>query len=96
MTLVHIIQVYNLVVPRYGCRRGLKHRQSSSCSKPTGLAVPPCDLENLADAIKLIMEECEKAGLFCELQEGTLLGKSRDCISRIFITPPKPLEIYLE
>ena len=40
-----------------------------------GLGVPPCDLENLADAIKFVMKECEDAGLFCELQEGTLLGK---------------------
>ena len=39
------------------------------------MAVPPCDLENLADAIKMIMGECEKAGLFCGLQEGTLLSK---------------------
>lgn len=58
----------------YGCRRGIKHRRGSSCSRPKGLGVPPCDLENLADAIKLIMKECEEAGLFCELQEGTLLG----------------------
>ena len=41
-----------------------------------GLGVPPCDLENLADAVKLIMKECEDAGLFCELQMGTLLGEN--------------------
>lgn len=55
----------------YGCRRP----GSSSCSLTTGLSNPPCELENLADAIKFIMRECEKAGMFCELQEGTLLGK---------------------
>ncbi|XP_046851605.1 uncharacterized protein LOC124444945 isoform X1 [Xenia sp. Carnegie-2017] len=60
--------------PRFGCKRGVAHRQGSSCSRQRGMAVPPCDLENLADAIKTVMNECEKAGLFCELQEGTLLG----------------------
>lgn len=58
----------------YGCRRGHSHTNSGSCSFNTGLGVPPCDLENLADAIKFVMKECEDAGLFCELQEGTLLG----------------------
>lgn len=58
----------------YGCRHGVKHKISGSCTRRRGLGVPPCDLENIADAIKLIMSECEKAGLFCELQEGTLLG----------------------
>ncbi|XP_032226808.2 uncharacterized protein LOC5502641 [Nematostella vectensis] len=59
----------------YGCRRGHEYTSSSStCSLTKSLAVPPCDLENLADAIKFVMKECENAGLFCELQEGTLLG----------------------
>lgn len=58
----------------YGCRRGISYAISESCSFDTGFAVPPCDLENLADAIKFVMRECEDAGLFCELQEGTLLG----------------------
>uniref|UniRef100_A0A6P8J045 Uncharacterized protein LOC116305542 n=1 Tax=Actinia tenebrosa TaxID=6105 RepID=A0A6P8J045_ACTTE len=59
----------------YGCRRGYRHNQGTSkCSLTKGLGNPPCELENLADAIKFIMRECEKAGLFCELQEGTLLG----------------------
>lgn len=59
----------------YGCRRGHSYTGTSSCSFHRGLGVPPCDLENLADAIKFVMKECEDAGLFCELQEGTLLGK---------------------
>jgi len=58
----------------YGCRRGHSHTSSDSCSFHSGIGVPPCDLENLADAIKFVMKECEDAGLFCELQEGTLLG----------------------
>ena len=64
----------------YGCRRGYSHTSSGSCSFHTGLGVPPCDLENLADAIKFVMKECEDAGLFCELQEGTLLGKYSNMI----------------
>ena len=58
----------------YGCRRGHPHTSSDACNFHSGIAVPPCDLENLADAIKFVMKECEEAGLFCELQEGTLLG----------------------
>lgn len=58
----------------YGCRRGHSYTGTSSCGFHRGLGVPPCDLENLADAIKFVMKECEDAGLFCELQEGTLLG----------------------
>ena len=59
----------------YGCRRGYEHNIGSSvCSMTKGVANPPCDLENFADAIKFVMKECEDAGMFCELQEGTLLG----------------------
>ncbi|KAL9982210.1 hypothetical protein ACROYT_G011023 [Oculina patagonica] len=58
----------------YGCRGGHNHDNTSSCSRQTGLAVPPCDLENLADAIKFIMKECEDAGVYCELNEGSVLG----------------------
>ena len=58
----------------YGCRGGDGHDNTSSCSRQTGLAVPPCDLENLADAIKFIMKECEHAGVYCELNEGSVLG----------------------
>ena len=59
----------------YGCRGGHADN-TTSCSRRTGLAVPPCDLENLADAIKFIMKECENAGVYCELNEGSVLGKS--------------------
>lgn len=36
--------------------------------------VPLCSLQYVADAIKTIMNLCEKAGIVCELQEGTALG----------------------
>ena len=58
----------------YGCRGG--HAKTSSCSRMKGVAVPPCDLENLADAIKFVMKECENAGVYCEVHEGSVLGKS--------------------
>eukprot|EP00112_Aurelia_sp_Birch-Aquarium-sp1_P024757 Seg797.3 transcript_id=Seg797.3/GoldUCD/mRNA.D3Y31 product="Fukutin-related protein" protein_id=Seg797.3/GoldUCD/D3Y31 len=57
----------------YGCKRGIKHRQNK-CRIGRGMAVPPCCLENLADAIKFIMKNCEDNDIICELQEGTLLG----------------------
>ena len=49
----------------YGCTGG--HAVTRSCGKQKGLAVPPCDLENLAEAIKFVMKECENAKLYCEL-----------------------------
>ena len=60
----------------YGCRRGgHAHSGKSSCRfRAKGLTVPPCDLENLADIVKFILNECEKAGIYCQLNAGTLLG----------------------
>ena len=66
----------NGTVRWYGCRRG-EHPidNKASCSRSqTGLAVPPCDLENLLDMVKFVMKECENAGVYCELNEGTQLG----------------------
>lgn len=59
---------------------------SSSCSRETGLAVPPCDLENLADLIKFVMKECEDAGVYCELHEGSVLGDSANPLLSTFHT----------
>jgi hypothetical protein len=58
----------------YGCRRDIKHRSGDRCNIRNGLAVAPCCLENLSDAIKFIMSECDSSNAICELQEGTLLG----------------------
>ena len=58
----------------FGCRRGLSYRAGKRCPVQNGYAVPPCCLENLADAVKFIMRQCEEYGILCELQEGTLLG----------------------
>ena len=60
----------------YGCRGDHIQDKPSSCSRKKGLAVPPCDLENLADAIKFVMRECENARVYCELHEGSMLGES--------------------
>ena len=59
----------------YGCRRGYSHTSSKRCGDKKGLGVPPCDLENLADAIKFTMKACEDVGIYCELHEGSSLGK---------------------
>jgi hypothetical protein len=37
-------------------------------------AVPPCNLQYNANAVKILMKMCEIKGIFCELQEGTALG----------------------
>ncbi|XP_001637005.2 uncharacterized protein LOC5517036 isoform X1 [Nematostella vectensis] len=58
----------------YGCRRGVIHRTADKCPVREGLLVPPCCLENLADAVKFLMSQCESNSIVCELQEGTLLG----------------------
>lgn len=58
----------------FGCRRGIQHRNGNKCPSKSGLAVAPCCLENLADAIKFVMAQCSKKNVSCELQEGTLLG----------------------
>ncbi|KAJ7357575.1 hypothetical protein OS493_024383 [Desmophyllum pertusum] len=58
----------------FGCRRGIKHRNGDKCPLKSGLVVPPCCLENLADAIQFVMEQCIRNDITCELQEGTLLG----------------------
>lgn len=58
----------------FGCRRGIKHRNGEKCPIKSGLAVPPCCLENLAEAIIFIMSQCRENNASCELQEGTLLG----------------------
>eukprot|EP00794_Sanderia_malayensis_P017017 gene17017-18731_t len=58
----------------FGCKRNVKHKRTGQCGIGGGMSVPPCCLENLADAVKFIMTTCEKHGIVCELQEGTLLG----------------------
>ena len=58
----------------YGCRRGYNHTSTSHCSRNQGMAVPPCDLENLADMVKFVTKKCEETGVYCEIKDGTLLG----------------------
>ena len=59
----------------YGCRLGRSYTSGWACPKKKGLALSPSDMENLADAVKFIMRECENAGIYCEMQDGTLLGE---------------------
>jgi len=58
----------------YGCRRGYNYTSKSRCSTKLGITDPPCDLENLADAVKFVMKKCEETGVYCEIRDGTLLG----------------------
>lgn len=62
----------------YGCRRGYSYTNKRPCTRPghraKGFSVLPCDLENLANAVKFIMKVCEEAGLYCELDDGSVLG----------------------
>lgn len=58
----------------YGCKRDVIYRTGDRCTLRHGLAVAPCCLENLGDAVKFVMAECERSNVVCELQEGTLLG----------------------
>ena len=59
----------------YGCRLGRSYTAGRACPKRKGLALSPADMENLADAVKFIMRECENAGIYCEIQDGTMMGK---------------------
>ena len=70
----------------YGCRLGRSYTAGRACPKRKGLAVSPADMENLADAVKFVMRECENAGIYyCEMQDGTLMGDARSYISRIHL-----------
>ncbi|KAI8495433.1 hypothetical protein Bbelb_268880 [Branchiostoma belcheri] len=58
---------------------GIEHIFSCSeantpCRKMKGVAVSPCCLQTLADAVKFLMRTCEEEHIYCELQEGTMLG----------------------
>ena len=70
---VHKIVEANGRVHWYGCRHGYPH---AHCSKEEGLALSPSTMENLADAIKFTMRQCENAGIYCEIQDSTLLGET--------------------
>ncbi|XP_062503539.1 uncharacterized protein LOC134180399 [Corticium candelabrum] len=59
----------------FGCSRGTAHvPHGLHCRKSSGMGLPPCCMESLADSIKFVMSTCEKYNIICELQEGTLLG----------------------
>ncbi|XP_067936439.1 uncharacterized protein [Watersipora subatra] len=43
-------------------------------SHPPGIARSWCCLKQLAKEVQTVMRECEQAGLFCEVTDGTILG----------------------
>lgn len=58
----------------YGCRKGYSHTSRKKCTFQKGMAVPPCCLENLKDALNFVFDQCYKFNIACELQEGSVLG----------------------
>ena len=59
----------------YGCRRGVSYNKRKTCSWPDGIGAPPCDLWNLGEVVKFVMEACEEGGMVCEYAAGNVLGK---------------------
>lgn len=51
-----------------------------------GVALPPCCRQELASLVRFLMDTCDAHGLLCELQEGTLLGKSPQKLLLIVVT----------
>ena len=80
---IHRIVEANGRVRWFGCRLGYPHTSSRLCSQTKGLGLSPSQMENAADAMKFLMKECEDAGAFCEVADGSLLGKdSRNAFYR--------------
>jgi hypothetical protein len=59
----------------YGCRRGLIYTKDAKCSWPNGIGAPPCDLWNLGEVVRFVMQACEEGGMHCEYAAGNVLGK---------------------
>ena len=59
----------------YGCKRGLSYTKDKKCDWPDGIGAPPCDLWNLGEAVKFIMQACDEGGMACEYAAGNVLGK---------------------
>lgn len=67
-------RLLNILLPnneklKFGCQE-----LELECKMVKGTALSPCCLKELADMIKFFMKTCEREGMLCELQEGTLLG----------------------
>ncbi|XP_028414289.1 uncharacterized protein LOC114537445 [Dendronephthya gigantea] len=58
----------------YGCRRGLNYTNKIGCLWKNGIGVPPCDLWNLGEVVKFIMQACEDEKIGCEYAAGDIVG----------------------
>ncbi|XP_028395003.1 uncharacterized protein LOC114519129 [Dendronephthya gigantea] len=58
----------------FGCRRGLNYTNKIGCSWRNGIGVPPCDLWNLGDVVKFIMQACDDVKIGCEYTAGDIVG----------------------
>ncbi|XP_028394838.1 uncharacterized protein LOC114518986 [Dendronephthya gigantea] len=77
----------------YGCRRGLNYTNKTGCSWKNGIGVPPCDLWNLGELVKFVMQVCEDSNMFCEYAAGDLVGAFHFGSTRAW---GKNAEIYFE
>ena len=69
----------------YGCRRGLSYTNETGCIWADGTGVPPCDLWNLAEVVRFVMEACEEGDMVCEYAAGDIVGECLGCRStRVF------------
>ena len=58
----------------FGCRRGLSYTKGKTCTWPNGIGAPPCDLWNLGEVIKFVMQICEESNIMCEYVAGDVIG----------------------
>ncbi|XP_065667261.1 uncharacterized protein LOC105849534 [Hydra vulgaris] len=58
----------------FGCRKGFNYTTKSKCIIRRGMAVPPCCIANLVDAIKFLLFMFKKNGIKYLVQEGSVLG----------------------
>ena len=78
----------------YGCKRGLSYTTDKKCDWPDGIGAPPCDLWNLGEAVKFIMQACDEGGMACEYAAGNVLGKINILYWLIYIYWLRDAESY--
>ena len=60
----------------YGCRRGLSYANKTWCTWPDGIGVPLCDLWNLDEVVRFVMQTCEEGEMICEYVAGDIVGEN--------------------
>ena len=62
------------VVMWFGCRKGYNHTTKQKCTIGKGMAVPPCCIANLIDAVKFLVQTFTAKGIKYLVLEGSVLG----------------------